>query len=50
MSYEEFCATRAERAAAAAKRRAEWLANVDPLELEQTQREADEFAALSDDY
>ena len=48
MTYEEMIATRAERAAAAAARQAEWLKNADVDQMEIDEQERREFAALAD--
>lgn len=48
MTYEEMIATRAERAAAAAARKAEWLKNADVDQMEIDEQERREFQALAD--
>ena len=48
MTYEEMIATRAERAVAAAARKAEWLKNADVDQMEIDEQERREFVALAD--
>lgn len=49
MTYEEMVATRPQRTEEAAKRTAEWLANVDQDQLENDMREMEEFESLADE-
>lgn len=48
MTYEEMIATRAERAKAAAERKAEWLKNADVDQMEIDEQERRELEALAD--
>lgn len=48
MTYAEMIATRPQRALEAAKRNADWLANVDLDQLENDMRELAEFESLAD--